>query len=248
MASIPQSVAARPVPGVVRRGGLLDRYFYLTMALVQAGFVVWGFSHTVRDNLLQARPPRPGLLWVHGMVFSSWMVFYILQIMLVRVRNVKVHRTLGWFGVGLATCMVVLGVVISFVMGHFHATALHDPGSVPFEIVGIWDMASFGACVAFAIRWRRRPELHRRLMFVATCCLLSAAFGRIDFVFNHNLFYACLDGLILLGASRDLAIDHSVSVVYRWALPMLAVGQWCVVQMYARPVAWWAALAHRMMG
>lgn len=239
---------SRPMPRLLQRGGFLDRYFYFAMALVQAGVVVWGFSHTVNDNLLHAKPPRPTLLWIHGMAFSLWMVVYVVQTALVRVRRVKVHRTLGWFAVALAVCMVVLGLVISFVMGHFHATVLHEPDLVPFEIVGVWDMVSFGTAVGLAIRWRRRPELHRRLMFIATCCLLSAGFGRIDFVFDHHLFYACLDGLVLLGVLRDLAIDHRIQVVYRWALPLLIAGQWTVVQMYARPVGWWATLAHRMMG
>src|SRR5580704_2570288 len=84
----------------------LSRYFYFSMSLVMAGLVMWGFSRTVDANLLHAKPARPLLLWMHGAAFSTWIVFFIAQSALIRLRKVSVHRTLGWFGAGLATVMV----------------------------------------------------------------------------------------------------------------------------------------------
>ncbi len=66
------------------------------MTLLMAGLAVWGFSHTVNARLLYAKPPRPLLLWFHSAVFSAWIVLFIAQSALVRVRKVSVHRTLGW--------------------------------------------------------------------------------------------------------------------------------------------------------
>jgi hypothetical protein len=73
----------------------LSRYFYLCMSLVLAALVMLGFSRTVNANLLQANPPRPLLLWIHGAAFSTWLVFFIAQSALVRTRKVSVHRVLG---------------------------------------------------------------------------------------------------------------------------------------------------------
>jgi hypothetical protein len=67
----------------------LSRNFYLCMSLVMAGFVVWGFSRTVDRNLLHSSTPKPALLWFHGAVFSAWIVLFIAQSTLVRVRKVK---------------------------------------------------------------------------------------------------------------------------------------------------------------
>ena len=57
----------------------LSWYFYLSMALVMAGVVVWGFSRTADANLFHANPPRPLLLWIHGAAFSTWVVFLSLS-------------------------------------------------------------------------------------------------------------------------------------------------------------------------
>lgn len=91
----------------------LSRYFYFCMSLVFAGLVVWGFSRTVNDNLFHAALPRPLLLWIHGAAFSGWVLFFIAQSSLVRTHNVRVHRSLGWFGAALGTAMVVLGFTIA---------------------------------------------------------------------------------------------------------------------------------------
>jgi len=248
MASVSQTVVSSAGVRLRGRNGWVDRYFYFAMSLVTAGIVVWGFSHTVMSNLVRATPPRPHLLWVHGTVFSSWVIFYIVQTALVRTRNVRIHRTLGWFGVGLGATMVVVGVWVSLVMGHFDLVAEHFADGPAFELVGFTDMLCFGTFLALAIRWRRKPVLHRPLMFIATCLLLDAAFARFDPIFNHHLWYWCVDGMILLGVARDLVVDGRVNKVYRWALPALVLLQLWVLHTVFGNVAWWQHMSQRLMG
>jgi len=38
-----------------------------------------GFSFTVNANLFHPAIPRPVILYFHAAVFSSWLVFFILQ-------------------------------------------------------------------------------------------------------------------------------------------------------------------------
>jgi len=45
--------------------------FNFVLALVMAAVVIYGFSHTIGDNLLHPSIPRPGLLYVHAAVFSA---------------------------------------------------------------------------------------------------------------------------------------------------------------------------------
>jgi hypothetical protein len=248
MASVSQSVMSRPMVKWGGRNGWVDRYFYFAMSLLTAGIVVWGFSHTVMDNLVHAAPPRPWLLWVHGAAFSSWVVFYIVQTSLVRTHNVRIHRTLGWFGAGLGATMVVLGISVSLVMGHFDLVMEHQPAAPAFQLVGFTDMLGFGTVLALAIWWRRKPVLHRPLIFIATCLLLDAAFARFDYIFVHHLWSFCVDGMILLGVLRDLVVDGRVNKVYLWTLPALAVVQWWVLHTVFGNVAWWQQLSHRLMG
>jgi len=247
MASASQTAIPHRAYAVAGRNGLIDRYFYLFASLLVAGLVVWGFHYTINDNLIHASPPRPLLLWFHGAAFASWVLFFILQSVLVRTHNVKVHRLFGWFGAGLAAVMVVLGFVIAVVMARFHWLVLHETGTDVFMSVPWGDMFEFGPCVALAILWRKKPEFHRRLMFVATCCLLDAAFGRNDYIFNHDLYYAGVDAVILLGVVRDLMVNRSVHVVYRVALPVLIAWQTFLIYLFRSAPAWWHTLSSRFV-
>ncbi len=248
MASVSQTVLSRPVVKLGGRNGWVDRYFYFVMSLVTAVIVIWGFSHTVNDNLIHATPPRPWLLWVHGAAFSLWVIFYIVQTTLVRTHNVRIHRTLGWFGAGLGATMVVVGISVSLVMGHFGLVMEHHPAAPAFQLVGFTDMLCFGTMLALAIWWRRKPALHRSLIFIATCLLLDAAFARFDYVFAHHVWSFWVDGMILLGVARDLVVDGRVNKVYLWTLPILAVVQWWVLHTVFGNVAWWQHLSQRLMG
>lgn len=226
----------------------LSRYFYLSMSLVMSGLVVWGFSHTVDQNLFHAKPAKPLLLWMHGAAFSTWMVFFIAQSALVRVRKVSVHRTLGWFGAALAALMVGLGFAVAVYMSRWDIVVLHQKDVPQFLSIPFFDMAVFGACIALAILWRKKPDYHRRLVFIATCELMDAAIGRFDFWFNHSIFYAGLDLLIVAGMMRDLVVDGRIHKVYLYALPVLIVGQSFVVYLWRANPVWWQTVTHAILG
>jgi hypothetical protein len=226
----------------------LSRYFYFCMSLVLAAVVVWGFSRTVDVNLFHANPPKPLLLWIHGAAFSAWVIFFILQSALVRTRNVSIHRFLGWFGAGLASAMVVLGVTIAIVMARFDTAVLHQKGADAFLSVPFTDMIVFGVCIALAIYWRKRPEYHRRLVFIASCELMDAAIGRFDFIFNNNLFYPGLDLLIALGMLRDWIVEGRVHKVYLYALLPMIVLQGLAVYTWRVNPAWWQGITHPILG
>jgi len=218
------------------------------MSLALAGLVVLGFSRTVNANLFHANPPRPLLLWIHGAAFSTWMVFFVAQSLLVRVRKVSIHRLLGWFGAGLATVMVVLGFTIAVVMTRFDAFVLQQKGVDSFLSIPFCDMIVFGSCMALAIYWRKKPEYHRRLVFIATCGLMDAAIGRFNFMFDHNLFYPALDVLIVLGLMRDWVVAGRVHKVYLYALPSMIVLQGLAMYAWRINPGWWAAVTHPILG
>ncbi len=226
----------------------LSRYFYFSMSLVMSAVVVWGFSHTVVQNLFKAKPAKPLLLWVHGAAFSAWMVLFIAQSGLIRLRKVSIHRTLGWFGAALATVMVVLGLAVAVYLTRWDITVLHQSGIESFLSIPFLDMAVFGTCIALAILWRKRPEYHRRLIFLATCELLDAGIGRFDFWYNHSIFYVGLDLFIVAGMMRDVIVDGRVHKVYLYALPVLVVGQGLAVYLWRANPAWWQAVTHAIIG
>src|SRR5579863_9085122 len=139
----PAAVLEKTTSATLAFKALVGKYFYFFMSLLFATIVVVGFSRTINDSLFHAAPPRPLLLWVHGAVFASWVVFFIAQSTLVRVRKVSWHRFIGWFGAGLATVMVPLGVTIAIVMARFDTVQLHMSDAAAFLAIPFYGMSAF---------------------------------------------------------------------------------------------------------
>jgi hypothetical protein len=218
------------------------------MSLLIAAAVVYGFSQTVENKLIHGTPPRPILLWVHAVLFSSWVAFYITQSALVRIRKVKLHRTLGWAGAALGVSMVVVGPWVAVVMARFDISQLHRANRDAFLIIPLSDMAVFAVCFGLAILWRTNPERHRRLMLIATCALTGAAFGRMAMMHAPLYFYGGIDVLILLGVLRDLAVSRRVDNVYLIVIPLLVVGQTAAAHVFLHRSAFWISIAHKLLG
>ena len=182
------------------------------------------------------------MLWVHGVVFSAWVLFFILQSGLVRMRKVRWHRTMGWFGVALGAAVFILGVTTTIVMHRFLYFQLHRETAIRSISVPLWDIVCFAGTFGLAVAWRKKPEYHRRLMLVAMCALTAAAFGRLAHSFlPPRGFYAGVDVLILLGVARDLIVTRSVHRVYLVALPVFIAGQTFVALSFT--TSWWLRIA-----
>lgn len=62
------------------------------------------------------------------------------------------------------------------------------------------------------------------------------------------LFYGGIDGLILLGVFRDLAVNRQIHAVYRIAMPVLVVGQVAVSEIFLHRAGFWIRIAQGLLG
>jgi hypothetical protein len=233
----------------VRRDSLLNKYFYFLMSFPITAVVAYGFSRTVGKNLIHPVIPRPSILYVHAAIFTAWLGFFPLQSLLVRTRNVKWHRRIGRFGAGMAATMFVLGVATAITMARFNAVQLHQSGTEFNLMIPLFDMLCFGCTIALAIYWRKTPENHRRLIFIATCALTAAGFGRFpNWLLPADYFYAGVDILISFGVARDLIVDRRIHRVYLFALPLFIAGQTIVTYTYLHRLSYWQNIAHAIIG
>lgn len=249
------SEASSAISGVNRagervsaRGSFLEKYFYFFMSLLIPVIIVYGFSHTIDRNLLHPTVPRPRILYLHAVVFSGWVLFFILQSALVRTRNVAFHRLVGWYGAGHGTAVVLVGVGTAITMTRFNLVQLHQLQAPADLIVPLFDMVAFSTTFALAIYWRKKPEFHRRLMLVASCALTAAAFGRFPpNILRPELFYAGVDALILLGIVRDWIISKRVHPVYLYVLPAFVLGQTIVTYTDLHALPFWLKIANALL-
>jgi len=205
-------------------------YFYFFMSFLIGAVVVCGFGPTVNQRFLHPSHPKPFLLSIHAAIFAAWVVFYVVQSALVRSGNVGIHRRLGWLGVAIGVVIPIIGTITAVTMRRFD---LLDPElalRAPLLRTALLDLTSFTVPFAMAIYWRRKPELHRRLMLIASCALTAAAFVRFPAAFHAwPWFYVGVDLLVLLGVLRDLIVNRRVHPVYLCALPVLILAQGIVM-------------------
>lgn len=171
-------------PGsLVAAGSRAERWFYSGMAALMATTVFVGFARSYYLRPLIGASTTPGsplltpIVHLHAVVFTGWIVLLIVQARLVAARRLGAHRRFGVAGAVGAALMVVIGTV----------TALHgvvrgvSPGGVDphrFLAVPLFALAVFAVLVVLAVKARRDPQTHKRLILLATIALMPPALAR----------------------------------------------------------------------
>jgi hypothetical protein len=162
-----------------------SKYFF-GVALALFAFVAIGFGPTFFARPFFDVPSIPWYLFVHGFVLTSWFLLLIAQTWLVAARRTDLHRRLGVLGGFVAVALVGISLVaVRMFPGHVKADMLS--AGVAFDATAVraivWtDLASlliFSTFVGIALYWRRRSDVHKRLMLIASIAILGPAVARI---------------------------------------------------------------------
>lgn len=159
--------------------------FYLSSSIVLLVLTVIGFRffyfHGQAFPGRELTPPIRSLLMIHGIIMSLWMLLSVAQPLLINVGNRRLHMSLGRFGAVLVAVMFVVGWKVGIA-----ATKVNPPEMTLFGLVGKQFMVvptlgvTFLALfVAIGVWQRRRPEIHRPMMLMASLSAVPAAIGRI---------------------------------------------------------------------
>jgi hypothetical protein len=156
------------------------RRFFLSMACLLAALVFLGFAPSFYLRQFSSQPVLPGLLVVHGWVFSSWLLLLISQAALAHAGRVDLHRRLGIIGASLAAIMVPLGLWVAIdTAAHGSAGTRVDLPPLQFLIIPLGQILIFGGLVTAAIALRGNPAVHKRLIVIASINLVAPALARI---------------------------------------------------------------------
>ena len=170
------AVAAVATTGVRTRRKVL----FLGLTALMYGLVLTGFWPYWRTAGI-ATPPRPWIIHVHAAVFTGWMVLLLAQVLLIQRRRVGLHRRLGTFGIYYGAAVVVMGLVAATVAPAVHVIrgewSLDEAAA--FLILPAGDMLLFSTLFGAAVLYRRRREVHKRCVLLATVALMFAPVGRL---------------------------------------------------------------------
>ena len=176
------TVVAQPID-VARRVAAGGQRFYVNMAAACVAVAVLGFAPTYWIPMMRGTLNVSPITHLHGLFFYGWTGLYLAQAWLVHQRKLTRHREFGVVGVSLATGMCFLGLAAAIgTLKKFEPTATAEAARA-FSIVPVTGIVFFAVLVTVALAKVRQPEVHKRLLLVATVSLLNAAVGRWFAVF-----------------------------------------------------------------
>lgn len=208
----------------------IKRYFFVAMAstIILVAFAGFAPSFYLRAAF-QPDTKLSILLHVHGAVFSTWIILFLVQATLI-VRNSRVmHRRLGWFAVALAVTMVAL--IAAATIEEMRRIPPSPPPPVALAL-NTFDTLVFAILVSCAIVLRKRSEWHKRLLLSATLILLGAPILRLLMLaaghISHQLLVAdvlLVDLLFLICLGWDVYDRQRVHPAYIYALALVVADQ-----------------------
>jgi hypothetical protein len=228
-----------------------SRYF-LTATCLALAVVLIGFWKTFFLPTFQGTFTAPAIIYVHGGLLFLWTVFLVSQAMLVRTRRIRIHRRIGFIGLALA-CGVSISTMVLGVYILKRDVAAGGGHTAISSIVGMFTTPIiFLSLVGAAIVYRRRPEVHKRLILLAMLSVLWAAFLRFRHYFppiqNWEIIFGGIipSSMILVAVIWEKYSVKRVHPVYIFVgLPLMAEG---LAEAFLFDSAPWQAVAYWFAG
>lgn len=153
-----------------------DRKVTLVWILAIWTFALFGFGADF-GRFLHEAPAPPFVLALHAAFSVTWLGLVSTQVVLAETGDIRLHRRLGWWVVGVSAAMVPLGVVGAMVD---MARQVGHPDYAP-QFLGeeFQDIFAFAVCTAAGVATRRNRAEHSRFMVLAAVALMDVGPGRI---------------------------------------------------------------------
>jgi hypothetical protein len=194
-------------------------------ALLAAAIAFVGFWPTYFGPLLAGTSSASTLVHVHAAVFVTWLAMFAAQAALAATGRVALHMRLGPWFFAFGILLMVVGVLTA--LGRFEGAVRADQlASAQRRLFApLRDMVFFTPFFAAAWIYRRRPEIHKRCLLVATTILLIAAVVRMKFLGTPPvaaLLFLIWPLPIYVGMVHDYVTKRVVHPVY--VMGLLALG------------------------
>ncbi len=202
------------------------RRCYVAIGWLMALIAVVGFWPSYLGPLLAGTSEHAPVIHLHAAVYAGWLVLFITQVNLVSNSQMVLHRRLGKGGAVYGVMMIVVGLLTTFSRFATRIEAGRLEEAQRALLYPLTDMLIFPVFFGAAIAYRKKPEIHKRLMVVASTYLLIAAVLRLPFLGSPRsqiLFLSIWLSPIFLGMIYDFITRRMVHPVYIVGAVVLAI-------------------------
>ena len=206
-----------------------ERQFFFVMSIVILVTTIAGFGSDIVIHHVWFTD-FPWQVHLHAVVFTFWLVLYVVQNWLVMDgNNIMLHRRLGWLGAGIATIMVPLGIAATMMAVARGSIAGIFPLSL-FLVMDVLGILGFAALTFAAIRLRNHAGWHKRLMLCGTVLVIAPGIGRLVGPLPLGdltpfALFAAIMLYILVGIVFDLIVFRRIHPAYWWGAGTVALLQ-----------------------
>jgi hypothetical protein len=167
---------------VAPRAATRTRRVFVPLALLAILMAAVGFWPGYFGPVLAQMKAKTALVHVHALVFTGWLALFTVQAALAATGRIAVHMRLGRWLFAFGAVLIVVGVLTA--LGRFaNDVAANDMALATRRLFApLRDMIVFAPLLVAGWIYRRRPEIHKRIMLVATNVLLVAAVSRMQFL------------------------------------------------------------------
>jgi hypothetical protein len=204
------------------------RRFYVGMAVAITVTVFVGFSRSYFLKSWYGTRELSGLLHIHGLIFTAWVLFFLSQTVLVATGRTYLHRRMGIAGAVLAGLIVIVGTVVAIHRATTGVSPIPGVTALGFLAIPLFDMVVFAILVGTAIYYRHRMEAHKRLMTLAMISLLAAPIARMTFLPlppGPPTFFGLADLFIVAMLVHDLSTRGKVHAATIWGGLLIVASQ-----------------------
>jgi hypothetical protein len=228
--------------------------FHFRMAVVFVLIAFGGFAPTYWAPVMAGTFSMPPIVHVHGALLFGWTLLYLLQAALIASGRPMRHQALGLFGVALFGVMCCSIVATRLILLRLEVQAGFGDDARRFSAIALCSLPMMIGFFAAAIANVRRPEIHKRLMYLLMVGLMIPALARVflvllrpagavgpppPFVIVLPTLTAAL--LIVCAIVHERRRSSRVHPVYVYGGPALVLWTLAIVP-FAATDAWMAAI------
>jgi hypothetical protein len=160
-----------------------SRRFHLWMAGVFVLIAFGGFTPTYWARLAGGSFQAPPIVHVHGFLLFTWTLFYFVQTAWIASGRTATHRAWGLAGIALFSVLICSIIATRLTLLRLDDAKGLGDASRRFSAVVFVALPFMIGLFAAAIANVRKPETHKRLMYVLMASMMTPAIARVFLTF-----------------------------------------------------------------
>lgn len=156
--------------------------FFTILGLLMLVLAIGGFWPQYFSAVTGRSPAATAQFWLihlHAVIFTAWLMLYISQASLVLTGRTRIHMKMGPWLAAYGFVIAAVGLFAAVKLAVRFGERLNDfEEAAAFVFFPLIDMVYFAGFLAAAVVFRKRPDLHKRAMLLATYSIATVGGGR----------------------------------------------------------------------